>query len=555
MPETVLISESALTALHEAALAIAGNSLSLPDVLTQIVVSARDLSGARYAALGVPGENNELAAFVHSGMSAAEVARIPHQPQGKGLLGALLQEHRPIRIPRISDDPRSVGFPAGHPPMHSFLGVPVGANDQILGNLYLTEKQGADAFTAADEAIMELLAAHAAIAIQKAHLWEKNQERSQQLEMRDRQMAALREATLAIASELSLEKVLQSIVNSMRELVGAEYAALGVPNADGNLDAFVYSGMPAQEAALIPHLPHGLGLLGAIIKERRPIRIPRIADDPRSVGFPPGHPPMHSFLGVPILAGNKILGNLYLTNKHEADAFSAMDQEIVMMLAAHAAVAIQNARLYEQVGRLAIVEERSRIGMDLHDGVIQSIYAVGLTLESARLSLLDDPQDAMVLIDGAIEGLNDAIRDIRNFILDLRPRRFEGDLAQGLGRLAREFQANTMVPVTLEVPAKAVANLPPAVARSMFLTTQEALANVARHARAHHVAIVVSWELQKVTLTITDDGRGFNVKSRVHATGHGLSNMRARAEERGGSFTIQSTPGQGTTICLELPLS
>ncbi|MCA9940777.1 MAG: GAF domain-containing sensor histidine kinase [Anaerolineales bacterium] len=554
MPDTEMVSPSALQALHEAALAIAANTFSLPDVLNQIVASARQLGGARYAALGIPGKSGEMATFVYAGMPAEDAAHIPHFPLGEGLLGALLREPTAIRTSRISDDPRSAGFPTGHPRMENFLGVPVMAQGEILGNLYLAEKEGADAFTVADQAVIELLAAHAAIAIQMARLWQSSQEHEQQLELRDRQMAALRQATLAIVGELSLEKVLQSIVDSARELVGAEYAALGVPNADGHLDAFVFSGMSAQDAAHIPHLPHGLGLLGAIIRDRRPIRIPRIVDDPRSVGFPPGHPPMDSFLGLPILVGSKILGNLYLANKLETDAFSAMDQEMVTLLAAHAAVAIQNARLYEQVGRLAIVEERSRIGMDLHDGVIQSIYAVGLTLESARLSLMDDPQDAMTLIDGAIEGLNDAIRDIRNFILDLRPRRFEGDLGQGLGRLSREFQANTMVPVTLKVPAKTIASLPPSVARAMFLTAQEALANIARHARARHVAITVTWEVRRVTLMVTDDGRGFNVKSRVHATGHGLSNMRARAEEQGGSFTIDSAPGQGTTICLELPL-
>jgi signal transduction histidine kinase len=367
-------------------------------------------------------------------------------------------------------------------------------------------------------------------------------------------LAALNAAALAIAAELSLEKVLQRIVDSARGLLDAEYAALGVPSSEGTLEQFIYSGMSPELVAQMPHRPRGFGLLGAIIQEKRPIRIPSIEKDVRSVGFPPGHPHMHSFLGVPILAGDKILGNLYLTNKMGGQPFSAADQELAMMLATHAALAIQNARLYEQVGRLAIVEERSRIGMDLHDGVIQSIYAVGLTLESARLILSDDSDETTGLIDSAIVGLNDAIRDIRNFILDLRPRRFEGDLEQGLGRLAREFQANTMVPVDLDVPSRAVAALPPAVARAIFLTAQEALANVARHARANQVRIEVEWLKTNVRLLVEDDGRGFDVGKRAHTTGHGLSNMRARAEERGGSFKIESQVGEGTRVELTLPL-
>ena len=169
-----------------------------------------------------------------------------------------------------------------------------------------------------------------------------------------------------ILLRLSLEKVLKQIVDSARDLVEAQYAAIGVPNSDGQLETFVHSGMPTVLAEKIPSLPEGHGLLGVLIEEERPVRIPRIGDDPRSVGFPKHHPPMESFLGVPVVAGPQVVGNLYLTNKLNAVEFSTEDQELVEMLAAHVAIAIQNARLYEQVGRLAIVDERARIGMDLH---------------------------------------------------------------------------------------------------------------------------------------------------------------------------------------------
>jgi signal transduction histidine kinase len=376
----------------------------------------------------------------------------------------------------------------------------------------------------------------------------------QKVEIRNQQLAALHEAAMSIAGEVALDKVLRTIVDSARELVEAQYAALGVPSADGHLETFVYSGLTAAEAERIPHLPEGLGLLGALIQEQRPIRLRRISDDPRSVGFPEGHPPMESFLGVPVVAGDEPLGNLYLTNKKNADAFTAADQEIVEMLAAHAAIAIQNARLYEQVGRLAVLEERTRIGMDLHDGIIQSIYAVGLTLESARLALEEEPAEADELLGGAVDALNEAIRDIRNFILDLRPQRFQGDLDEGLARLVREFQANTMVTVQLDARPETVRSLPTGVARALFLTAQEALANVARHAHAEQVTIELEREETAVTMIIEDDGRGFEVATLQEAVGHGLANMRARAEELEGSFDICSEPGQGTTLRLTLPL-
>jgi signal transduction histidine kinase len=336
--------------------------------------------------------------------------------------------------------------------------------------------------------------------------------------------------------------------------MGAQYAALGVPNAAGYLETFVYSGLTAEQAKQIGHLPKGLGLLGALIHEQRAIRIPRLGDDPRSVGFPPGHPPMTSFLGVPIVAGNQSLGNLYLTNKLTTPEFTADDQALAEMLATHAAVAIQNARLYRQVGRLAIVEERTRIGMDLHDGIIQSIFAVGLTLESAKFSLPEGAAETEQLLQRAIDSLNDTIRDIRNYILDLRPRHFQGDLSAGLAQLVREFQANTLVEVELVAPAELLANLPTAVARTMFLSTQESLANVARHARASEVKVVVAEVESAVHLTISDNGQGFDMSSKSHTVGHGLANMQARANELEGRFILESQPGQGTSVTLQLPL-
>lgn len=363
-------------------------------------------------------------------------------------------------------------------------------------------------------------------------------------------------AALSIAGELSVDKVLQQITESARILVNARYAALGVPNLYDELDEFISAGMSKDEMAAIGECPMGKGLLGAIITERRSIRIPYISHDPRSAGFPDNHPAMERFLGVPIMSGDEVLGNLYLTEKLDGQPFSEEDQELIEVLAAHAAIAIRNARLYAQVGRLAVTEERSRIGMDLHDGVIQSIYAVGLTLESVRLSLQEatpNMDDTDRLLAVAIDGLNEAIRDIRNFILDLRPQRFSGNLRQGLERLARECQTNALLPIELDVAPNLLDSLPAIVARTIFLTTQEALANVARHAQASEVVVRLHRDGPFAVLTIHDDGVGFNVNSSNHFTGHGLANMRTRAEELNGHFRVRSLPGNGTTIIMSLP--
>ncbi len=370
-------------------------------------------------------------------------------------------------------------------------------------------------------------------------------------------LTALHKAALAISQEIELNNVLQHIVDVARDLVGAQYAALGVPNDHGFLDAFIFSGMSSEQAAQMPHLPRGRGLLGAVIQDKTALRLARITDDARSIGFPENHPPMDSFLGVPIMNGVKAIGHIYLTNKIGANEFSAVDQELVEMLAAHAAIAIKNARLYEEIERLAVVEERTRIGMDLHDGVIQSIFAVGLTLESTRLAVAgtgEAGEEAEQLLDTAVEGLNDAIRDIRNFILDLRPRRFQGDLGQSISRLAREFQANTLVPLDLNIPEH-LAALPTRTAHSLFLTTQEALANVARHAKASQVQVILNWENEysEITLEIIDNGLGFDPDDSARRIGHGLSNMPARAADLGGQFMVVSAPNQGTTIRMVVP--
>lgn len=526
----------------------------LSETLQRVVDVARDLLSVKYAVLATFDKDDIPSSFVYSGIEPSQAHLIKHMPKGIGLLGDISSKNQTFRIKDLKAHPRFTGFPAGHPEMNAFLGMPLKIGDVIYGRIYLADKLSGEPFTPIDEQILQVYSSHAAVSIQNANLIESNREDRQQLRQRNRQLAALYKATMAISGELTLDKVLQQIVDVARELADAEYAALGVPNNHGYLDAFIDSGMDSEVASNIPHLPKGLGLLGAIIKERKTIRVPRISDDPRSVGFPEGHPPMEPFLGVPVIAGRETLGNLYLTNKIGADEFTQADEDLVELLAAHAAIAIQNARLYEQVGRLAIVEERTRIGMDLHDGIIQSIFAVGLTLESTKLSMNENLEDANYLLSHAIEALNGTIRDIRNFILDLRPHRFQGNLEQGLGRLVREFQANAMVAVSFSTHQDHLAKIPAHIARSLFLTTQESLANIARHAKAEQVLINIDVQEGNVILLVSDDGQGFDMNAKNYSVGHGLSNMRARAEDLDGSFRIQSSPGEGTKLKIVFPL-
>jgi signal transduction histidine kinase len=369
------------------------------------------------------------------------------------------------------------------------------------------------------------------------------------------QLGAFNEATLTITAELALDRVLQRIVHLARELVGARYAALGIPDNQGGLEQFLTSGMDEADVARVEHQPRGIGLLGALMRSAKPIRLPRIADDPRSVGFCEHHPKMTSFLGVPIISKGVLLGTLYLADKIGAEEFSEDDEQLIVMLASHAAIAIENARLYQQVQRLAVLEERERIGMDLHDGIIQSIYAVGLMLEYCNLLLDEDPPAAKGQLSQAISGLNEVIRDIRSYILDLRPQRFQGkDLPGGLFELIRAFRANTFIQADLQVDAEGDIGLTQAQATGLFHIAQEALANVAKHARARRVSVLVSRNGELATLAVRDDGRGFDPGRVVAYQGHGLRNMEARARLLGGKLSVTSEIDKGTMVAVTVPI-
>jgi len=367
-------------------------------------------------------------------------------------------------------------------------------------------------------------------------------------------LIALHRASLELVKDVSLDHLLERIAALACEQSDARYAALGVLDSDGKLEKFISVGMTDEEVKRLAHPPMGKGLIGELMNAEFPLRVPVIQEHPRSAGFPPHHPNMTSFLGVPIRAANQQLGQIYLTDKIDAPEFTADDEKIIQMLAAYAAAAIQNARLHENTHRLAVLEERERIGMDLHDGIIQSIYGVGLSLESALHSIEDDPEDAKFRVQRSIEGLNQAIRDLRSYILDLRPRQMGTDgLMSGINRLVTEFRANTLAQIQVSGPDLDIKDLPQAHSMALFHICQEALANAAKHAKAKQVDISVWSTEERVLMEVHDDGKGFEMEHMSLSIGHGLANMQTRARSVGGDVDISSMIGEGTTVLAWVP--
>ena len=366
--------------------------------------------------------------------------------------------------------------------------------------------------------------------------------------------AGLDAAVRGIAGLAPLNDVLQVIVDRVRPLVGAQYAALGIVDPTGRIERFITSGMDDETRARIGALPEGHGLLGLIIRENRSFRIPDINVDPRNYGFPPNHPPMTSFLGVPISLRGVSLGRLYLTNKIGADEFSEEDLALVETFALHAGIAMENARLHEQLQRLAIVDERDRISKDLHDGIIQNLYAVGLSLEGVAEDLGPDETDVTARVSRAIDSIHLSIQDIRNFIFGLRPELLESaSLVDGLAVLVEEQSQNSVVDLEFRA-VDGLGDPSPTTTGNLLAIVSEALSNVIRHSRATRATIDLapSADGGALELRIEDNGVGF-APSAVAKMGHqGLANIRDHTDRIGGTLTIDSTVGRGTRLMVRL---
>jgi signal transduction histidine kinase len=363
-------------------------------------------------------------------------------------------------------------------------------------------------------------------------------------------MDALSEAVAALTAELSLDRVLRRIAEIAARLVGAQYAALGVPDGKGGLAEFLTYGVNDAQAALMDHLPVGRGLLGALLTETKPIRLDNLNKDTRSVGFPSGHPEMKSFLGVPVISKGEHLGNLYLCNREDGLPFSDEDERLVTLLAGHAAIAIENARLSEAQRRLAIIEERDRIAMELHDGIIQQIYAVGIKLDIARITGSASPELAGHLL-GATADLNRVIEDLRRYIRDLHLSvNYTVSLQEQFRDLAENFRAVAIARLVMDI-APTFRGLNEALVHALAQIGRELLSNIAKHAAATEVYLTLDEDERGIVLEVADNGCGFDPEQ--VRRGHGLDNMGNRARGLGGSFEVRSTSGRGSTFTVILP--
>jgi len=367
-------------------------------------------------------------------------------------------------------------------------------------------------------------------------------------------LRALVAAVLAIGSDLSLPAVLRHIVESAVTLIDARYCALGVLDAAGEgLSEFVHVGMSPEQVGRIDHLPEGHGILGVLILEPVPLRLGVLGAHPDSYGFPAGHPPMGSFLGVPIRVRDQVFGNLYLTDKRSAVEFSQEDEILAVALAGAAGVAVENSRLSARVAELSLVEDRERIAADLHDTVIQRLFATGLGLQGLVRSV-GDPTVAR-RVQRSVDDLDETIRQIRSTIFALQAPQAAGrSLRDEIGVLVTEATASLAFGPTVRLVGPIDERVDDAVALHLLAVLREALSNVVRHAGASRVAVVVEVAAGELVATVTDDGAGFDPRTRAIRSRHlGLTSMRERAQALGGTCTIESAPGAGTTVTVEVP--
>lgn len=546
--------EATVRALHRATLSLYAD-LSPEGVLERIVRAALELANARYAALGIPDGRGGLERFIHAGMTDDQVAAIPHLPRGMGLLGEMLRLGRSIRLSEIRDHPKSSGFPPGHPEMHSFLGVPIAAYGRPLGQIYLADKVDAPTFSEHDQRMIEMLASHAAAAIENARLHQQVVASEEQLSQRSEELQLMNSMATAVSSAVEMDSLLRDILSRAMELFGAASGEVFLKDeVQGDFQKEVFEGEAEQVFWDMDRFRPGQGFLGKVAQSRKTNWTTNLQQDWDSQRHELVEDASESLVGVPLMAHEEVLGVLSLLFKGERP-FEEHELGLLQALGAGVGVVLENARLSQQARRLAILEERDRIGMELHDGIIQALYAVGLNLDYAKLQAQDEPEEIRPRVDSAIEGLNAVIRDIRSYILDLKPTQASlEDMPRALERLVGEFKANTRMRGDLQVDPLLASSLLPLYRSAFFHIAQEALANVAKHSDASRAWVILRRSDENVVLQIIDNGQGFDPEQTPDRLGHGLSNMRERAHRVGGELEVVTQPGDGTTLTVRVPL-
>lgn len=546
--------EDRLAALHRASLELV-QDVTFDTLLERIVRIACEQVGATFGAIGVEDEMGHTTRFITVGINHDNREKTGHQPQGRSLISEVTEVKAPLRIDYIQKDPLSEGLPNNHPVMTSLLSVPIRSGDEHLGQVYLTDKDNNEPFTKNDERVIEMLAAYAAVAITNARSYDKLHHRDRTLTRRNEDLALINNLASTLASTSDVDQLLNTALERVMTYFTANVGEVYLGD-DGHhiFEKVLHQGKSPRPIWTQDRISLNEGLIGKTAKSGKPIlvNLPFI-DDPFLRNEALLEENTHQIACFPLASRSEISGVLCIGLTQEK-LLEPMDQQLLSSIASWIGISIENVNLNIQGRRLAVLEERERIGMDLHDGVIQSIYAVGLSLEHARLLLGEEPELTRQLINQSIEDLNSTIRDLRAFIMDMRPRQlFEEDLMDGLQRLVNEFRANSLIEAKLSGPKEGLEDLPDSHAIALFHICQEALANVAKHAGAKSVKILVWTTQDRVLMEIHDDGQGFDLQQIQLALGHGISNMQTRARNVGGDLEISSAPGEGTSIMVWVP--
>jgi len=526
------------------------SELSLDALLQRIVEAAAQLTGANYAALGVIDPSGRgLERFLTTGVDAETQERIGELPHGRGILGVLIHDAEPLRLHDLTSDPRSAGFPPHHPPMRTFLGVPILLRGVAYGNLYLSEKESGEDFTSEDEEFVTMLAAQAAVAIENARLYESATRWLAQLE-------SLTEVGNALAGETELQPLLQLIAERLAPLIDAELVVIAIPIGGGDLRIEAAAG-PVAEELVGTTLARDTSKSGRVLERRRSERVDSTLEDvevdqelARRVG-------LRSGLFVPMLVADRPIGVIAAHNKLGADPrFTEEDLRLTETFGARAAVAVDLADRVARDALRRVVEgqelERRRLARELHDETGQALTSILLGLKQVEEA--DSPESARVAAAELREQIVETLQNVRRLAVELRPSALDDfGLAPALDRLADAFSEQSGIAVDIETNVGG-RRLSPEVETALYRIVQEALTNVVKHAEATRVSIVVTRRGSSVTAVIEDDGQGFGAGGGT-GEGLGLVGMKERVGLLGGRLALESTEGAGTTVVAEVPVT
>ncbi|MGW7577071.1 sensor histidine kinase [Streptomyces sp. NPDC054765] len=530
--------------LLEAVLSV-GRGLDLPQVLRRIVEAAVVVVDAEYGALGVVSEGTRLSQFLPVGVTEEQQAAIGRLPAGHGILGELIRHPRPLRLSELSGHPSSYGFPPHHPPMHSFLGVPIRVRDEVFGNLYLTEKRGGGAFDAEDETVLSTLAVAAGVAIENARLYEEARYRERWLEANGEIVASL---LLPGSDEM---RALGLIVDHALEILTADLGVVAVPEQGGAaLQVALASGVDAEaHRGLL--LPRRGSFMGAALDAGEPLISLDVERDPRITAGPPRWTGLGPAVAVPMITGGRTRGVLLVARVHQSAPFTEPETGPLLTFAGQAALAMELADQRRAAEQLTLLKDRDRIARDLHDLAIQRLFATGMTLQSA-VRFVDHPEANERLLR-AVDDLDETIKIIRSTIFGLR--------ARAPGRAGRGLRARTVTAVeeatralgftpSLRMQGLIDTDVPAEIAEHVVAVLGEALSNAARHAHATSVEVALLVGGGSLELRVTDNGVGLP----RHGRRSGLSNLAKRAESMGGEMTLETPARGGTQLVWRAPL-